>query len=369
MCPEEVALEKKPEKTNRTTWIGVFAGRVFDWLHSYYIIQAAITGLYLGVLAVWAGFSEYMRQGSLVEFLTSTPVLMVTSIFFFVAFSVSIIVLRWYRQTMEQKLRHHLALQCRSKKNDVIKNLSTEASYRNALCDMTLFRLFHGLLRWIPAAMASLVIAELKAAHTAVIGNIEDQANVIQKALTTLLSRHCSVAIKLLTTDEMTPAKSKVRAFLRDTTSASQRGRVDDTVYLVEDNTAFIELALHGKAIFVCDDLPALAANGLYINERPRWKDDYTATIVVPIFEIIPAYSNDSQKVLGFLCADNFGGGFEMNPDVERCIYEIAWRLSVMLYRHRQLESLVSSKPVFPTPETPASTRTERRKNLARGGR
>ena len=172
--------------------------------------------------------------------------------------------------------------------------------------------------------------------------NIQEQANLLQKALTTLTGHLCSVSIKLLEPNESDPDKAKVLAFVRDATSASQRGRVDGQQYHVSDNSAFEVVYRRGKAVFVCDDLIVKAAEGQYINRRPGWEDDYRATIVTSIFETDPQSSGNRPNTLGFVCADNRGGEFENNHDAQRCLFETAWRLSVMIYRYNKLKLLIN---------------------------
>jgi hypothetical protein len=337
--------QKDRAEVARAWWIARATGRAFTWMHNFYIAQTAIYFVYFATSFVWAALTDYGRNVGLFDFIQSKPFLIWTAAFFFTALSVSLTVLLVYVRHRQAEFKHYTKMAVEAQKNKVIEPLFLEIAYANAACDMRLFdSLFLQLHELIPAKSDAEVLARLDSAHHAVADNIGTISDVGRDIFNALTGYGCAVSVKLLRPNEITPAQSLVATFLRDTKSAASRGVVDETHYKVDDNSAFAAICLQNEPHFVNDDLVGDAKDGKYINRRKGWERDYSATIVVPIFEITkPDFNQKPQHLLGFFCVDNRGGGFEQ-PDSIRCATELAWRLSVMLYRYRAIQSRVEAK-------------------------
>ncbi|MBE7438202.1 MAG: hypothetical protein HS115_07060 [Spirochaetales bacterium] len=87
----------------------------------------------------------------------------------------------------------------------------------------------------------------------------------------------------------------------------------------VRENTAFnIICSPHFKdTIFVSENLKERYDRGEYTNSNPQWSTHYNACLVVPI-SIIPDKKLPYQRlVVGFLCVDNFKGGFKHREAID----------------------------------------------------
>lgn len=119
----------------------------------------------------------------------------------------------------------------------------------------------------------------------------------------------CAVTLKLLNPEH----GNIVTTFLRDHLSEGKRkGFKDLENYNVSENTAFNKICTEtGTTIFSENDLTKLESEGHYKNIRQNWKELYNATIVAPIQFQQKIDNKDIIIIFGFLCIDNFEGGFK----------------------------------------------------------
>jgi len=116
----------------------------------------------------------------------------------------------------------------------------------------------------------------------------------------------CAACVKLLNRDD-------VSTYLRDDISSRERSRADNAPSSIQSfdyrrNTAFSKiLSGSNPAIFYSNDL---LKEKDYNNANPDWHKNYSATLVVPIRFVSDESTGDS-RVLGFICVDNKGGGFD----------------------------------------------------------
>lgn len=82
---------------------------------------------------------------------------------------------------------------------------------------------------------------------------------------------------------------------------ARENREVGTRLYSVEDNSAYMHICISKKAYFCSDNL--IEMGDKYINENPSWRENYNATIVVPI----RYYNKDSgfYRVFGFISIDS----------------------------------------------------------------
>ena len=116
----------------------------------------------------------------------------------------------------------------------------------------------------------------------------------------------CAACVKLLNGND-------VSTYLRDDISSRERSRADNSPSLVRSfdyriNTAFRKI-LSGSipAFYYSNDL---LGEKDYENANPDWQKYYSATLVVPI-RFVYDESTGKSSVLGFICVDNKGGGFD----------------------------------------------------------
>jgi len=128
----------------------------------------------------------------------------------------------------------------------------------------------------------------------------------IKEAFDVYTGHSCATCVKLLNGDNVT-------TYLRDEISGRERSRVDHSPSLIQNfhyslNTAF-KTILSGSnpAVYYCNDL--LKEKDHYENANPEWPKHYTATLVAPIRYVRNENTGESA-VLGFICVDNKGGGF-----------------------------------------------------------
>lgn len=130
-----------------------------------------------------------------------------------------------------------------------------------------------------------------------------------------LTNDKCASCIKIINSDH------KIKTFYRDPISYRLR-KISDYIsdgrhfiYHVSDNFAF-DVIIDDKfkqTTYICDDLKQAKSQGMYKNINQDWEKYYNACAVVPI-RIRSSPSDepgDQAKHLGFLCVDNFKGGFE----------------------------------------------------------
>lgn len=85
-----------------------------------------------------------------------------------------------------------------------------------------------------------------------------------------------------------------------------------------KDSTAFSDILDNSAShYFVANNLRRLARRQRYTNKNPDWRTSYNATVIVPITLRKAAASVDPSTVIGFLCVDNFGGGFDRKACVD----------------------------------------------------
>lgn len=134
----------------------------------------------------------------------------------------------------------------------------------------------------------------------------------ISSTCSVLTDDQCSACIKII-------KDGLIKTHYRDPISYRLR-QVSDFhgdkpfIYHVSDNYAFklITDPNYKETSFFCDDL---IENKAYENRNPKWEQLYNATAVVPIeigenIDFIKR-SKSKKRVIGFLCVDNFKGGFE----------------------------------------------------------
>lgn len=113
-----------------------------------------------------------------------------------------------------------------------------------------------------------------------------------------------SVSIQLIVTDESTMEQSQAHhlveekkrllqtqkygiiTIMRDSdTEAHRRDRQTlKRMYEIVENTAYRHVLIDVKNdFFVHNDLQSLADNNLYVNKNPNWKEQYNATLILPI--------------------------------------------------------------------------------------
>jgi hypothetical protein len=220
-------------------------------------------------------------------------------------------------------------------KDEKIAPAFLNIAYSNAICDKTLF---DGLFLTLHAEKLAHAqdFAPIDSARTTTHTNMRDLINKAAEIFTEFTGTKCAVCIKL---PRACGDKKMVSAFLRDSTSAAERINMEKKKYGLDENSAFEHIAFRRGPFFVCDDLLKAKAEDDYKNSRDGWERAYTATIVSGIF--VPEQEDNTNNLLGFLCVDNIGGGFE-NSTCIRHITELSWRLSVMLYRYEMLEAILS---------------------------
>jgi hypothetical protein len=127
----------------------------------------------------------------------------------------------------------------------------------------------------------------------------------LRLVITSDIRAPASVAIKLLT---RSGEGILVSTFARDTVSREPRDGAPDA-FPWQSNTAFADIVngIARDGYFVCDNLEALAARGLYKNINPNWTKYYNATAV----STIPAEEYANRGLAGFICVDSPYGVLE----------------------------------------------------------
>jgi hypothetical protein len=119
----------------------------------------------------------------------------------------------------------------------------------------------------------------------------------------------CSVCIKIISPGKNTEKDILVKTLVRDSISYRERSLVDAKIpqYDYRENTAFKRIinSNYTDSYYICNDLSHEPG---YINLNPEWKNYYNAALVVPIRIAI---SKEKYSVIGFLCIDNYKGGFD----------------------------------------------------------
>ena len=122
----------------------------------------------------------------------------------------------------------------------------------------------------------------------------------------------CATCIKILN------EQGKIQTFFRDPISHRSRKKSDYNqdgtrfIYKLADNYAFdiITDEKFKQTTFICDNLKDFKE---YKNTNPSWQKCYNACAVVPIQTRLLGTQGGGNKhhLLGFICVDNFKGGFE----------------------------------------------------------
>jgi len=133
-----------------------------------------------------------------------------------------------------------------------------------------------------------------------------------------LTGDRCSVCIKIL--DQSDPSSNiTVKTFMRDSGSYRERKSSDKFIceYPYYENTAFkLILSNTPDRYYVSNNL---ISETTYINANSSWNKFYNATLVCPIrLEVIDEEEreNSEYSVLGFICIDNFKGGFNNKKSI-----------------------------------------------------
>jgi hypothetical protein len=137
---------------------------------------------------------------------------------------------------------------------------------------------------------------------------LRTSVNQLSKLMTLYTGHQCHVSIKVF--DE----KTSIWTYLRDELTDNNRKLVDEHLmwYDYKENTAFEEILDNPKCrIFWSNHLWLQAIRGKYKNANSDWWKFYNATIVVPITDKTHAGAVTTDNVLGFVCVDNKGGGFD----------------------------------------------------------
>jgi hypothetical protein len=144
-----------------------------------------------------------------------------------------------------------------------------------------------------------------------------------KRAFDELTGDNCSVSIKLLVSPRPSASKSVVplvQTLLRDSASAHTRWNTDNdkSVYPYTDHSPFFDLLQDDSVVdhFYSNDLIELSSKGSYSNSNLDWRKFYRATSISLIRD---SGALHSENILGFLCVDNFLGGFE--PRISRSIH------------------------------------------------
>ncbi len=119
----------------------------------------------------------------------------------------------------------------------------------------------------------------------------------------------CHVSVKLFDTES-----KKIRTRARDDSALTNRAEIDKNLgwYEYSNNTAFLQILDDENAkFFLSNNLRFLSVFKKYKNSNPDWKALYTACMVVPITGKTHGAQINHESVLGFLCVDNLGGGFD----------------------------------------------------------
>ena len=141
---------------------------------------------------------------------------------------------------------------------------------------------------------------------------VDIAVNQVKRIADAYTNSVCSVTIKLLepslTAGDPLPT---ISTYTRDRNSALLRKHVDARLqnFPYTSNTAFDEIikARAPSGRYVCNDLRREEMEGQYANSNTNWRDYYNATVVVPIKS---PNQNPQHGIAGFLCVDNWEGGF-----------------------------------------------------------
>ncbi|MEW6535211.1 MAG: hypothetical protein AB1454_06275 [Candidatus Auribacterota bacterium] len=156
----------------------------------------------------------------------------------------------------------------------------------------------------------------------------------IKEIFDILTEDECSVSIKLI--DE----NLVVRTLFRDSVSYRERSNSDKALpaYRFSENTAFFNIFNKDlpDSYFLSNNLER---EKTYKNANPQWRQLYNACIVEPIRIIsgIEQVGVEESRVLGFICVDNFHGGFEesISVNVLACFSDLCYHLFSLFFEFK----------------------------------
>ncbi len=140
----------------------------------------------------------------------------------------------------------------------------------------------------------------------------------LKEYLDVITEDDCSICIKLVKDD-------KVKTLFRDPYNYYYRQRSDFSqdgsqfIFKITENYAFKLISDKSckETFFACDNL---RDHREYFNANPDWRNLYNATMVVPIQANLTGEKLKREYyIIGFLCCDNFEGGFE-NKEIKNLI-------------------------------------------------
>jgi len=147
-----------------------------------------------------------------------------------------------------------------------------------------------------------------------VVGLLQRVKNIFD----TLTGRDCSVCIKLLSDPVSTGSTHPpmIVKTIRDPLSSASRFFADDEEFNALENTAFRYLIgeKSPRYFYYNNDLYRSYLLGEYESSRDSWPEFYNATAVCAIKN---PTKDGSNEIIGFLCVDNFSGGFEREVSCE----------------------------------------------------
>ena len=135
-------------------------------------------------------------------------------------------------------------------------------------------------------------------------------------AFTILTKTTCAVTIKQHEGGYVKTLFRDAGSYRKRKTHDFEDGKV--RTYNIKDNTAFRLIANKQRQVYCCDALAIERNNGNYDNVHSDFDRHYDATLVVPI-ESRPhkTYQKHEYNLIGFLCIDNLGGGFDNDESIE----------------------------------------------------
>ena len=115
---------------------------------------------------------------------------------------------------------------------------------------------------------------------------------------------HCSVKKRTGSSDEMIVSLYRVNR-------SSENGRQPSTNYRYGDNTSLSNIIDEKESFFICNNLYEYDSEHGYKNKSHDWRKYYDAVLIVPIYD--PWQPIRNERIWGFICADNYGGGFDVS--------------------------------------------------------
>jgi uncharacterized HAD superfamily protein len=185
------------------------------------------------------------------------------------------------------------------------------------------------------------VIAARNAALKEIDNNIVSILNSTCEIMKHITGHHCAACVKLLFWRDNKSGdvqNAMLKTMLRDKSSENRRGKREH-VYGINDNTANqIVILSNGVKHFISNDLKN---ERNYHTTSVDYQNYYNAAVVVGI----PRLQSESNivKIHGLLCVDNMEGDFD-ELVCPKYLEEIAWRLSVLLYRNGVLALPITSE-------------------------